>query len=283
VPLPTPDVFPTPDFDAAQVRLVALDMDGSLLDDDKRVPPGFWPLLDELLDRGVVVCPASGRQYATLRRDLGRDDLTYVAENGAIVVREGETVAVTPLALEVARAVVGTVREAVAGGAPYGTVLCGERAAYVERSDEEFLVHVRPYYARLEVVADLTAVQDTILKVAVFDFGSAQTGAGALLRRYDEAARVLVSGHHWVDVMDPAADKGSALRAVQRLLGVGPEHTVAFGDYHNDLGMLGAATWSFAMANAHPDVLAAARFVAPSNNDHGVVTTLRAALDGTAP
>jgi len=49
--------------------------------------------------------------------------------------------------------------------------------------------------------------------------------------------------------------------------------------------MLEAAGWSFAMANAHPDVRAAARFVAPSNDDDGVLATLRAAfrLDASLP
>jgi Cof subfamily protein (haloacid dehalogenase superfamily) len=281
-PLPSLTPFPPPDFDLTQLRLVALDMDGSLLDDEKRLPNEFWPVLDRLLELGVVVCPASGRQYATLRHGMRRDDLTYIAENGSLVVHEGRTLAVTPLALDLAREVVRSVRDAVTGGADHGTVLCGEASAYVERTDEAFLEHVRPYYRQLTLVDDLAAVRDTVLKVAVYDFGPAQDGAGPLLSAFDERARVLVSGEHWVDVMDSAADKGTALRAVQQRLGIGPEHTMAFGDYFNDVGMLAAARWSFAMANAHPDVIGHARFVAPSNNDAGVVRTLVAALAAAA-
>ncbi len=263
----------------ADVRVIALDMDGSLLDDDKRVPPDFWPLLDELAARGIVVAPASGRQYATLRAQFGRDDLVYIAENGAYVVRDGAEVASDVVATTTARAVVGAVREAVASsGLDLGTVLCGKRSAYIERVDEPFVAQVRPYYALLEAVGDLSAVDDDVLKVAVYDFGDAERGAGPLLGRFDDEARVLVSGRHWVDVMSPTADKGTALRAVQRELGVTPEQTMAFGDYFNDLGMLAAAHWSYAMANAHPDVRAAARFVAPSNNDNGVVRTIREVL-----
>ncbi|MCR6688951.1 Cof-type HAD-IIB family hydrolase [Cellulomonas sp.] len=270
--------MPTSPTPAPDVRLVALDMDGSLLDDDKNLPESFWPVLEEMLERGIVVCPASGRQYATLREQFARDDLTYVAENGAIVVSGGRTVAVTALDPGTARDVVRTVRAAVAGGAEHGTVLCGERSAYVERSDDAFLQHVRPYYRRLELVEDLTAVQDTVLKVAVYDFGPAQDGAGPLLEPFGGAARVLVSGRHWVDVMHLDADKGAAVRAIQARLGIGPEHTMAFGDYLNDVGMLEAAHWSYAMANGHPEVLARARFVAPSNNEAGVVRTLVEAL-----
>ncbi|WP_317618922.1 Cof-type HAD-IIB family hydrolase [Cellulomonas palmilytica] len=269
-------------LDATDVRLVALDMDGSLLDSAKRLPDGFRPVLDALVARGVTVCPASGRQHATLRAQLGRGDLTYVAENGAVVVRDDEPVAVAPLDRATARRAVGVVRDAVADGADLGAVLCGVRSAYVERTDEAFLAHVRPYYRLLEHVEDLQAVDDDVLKLAVFDFGAAEQGAGPLLAPFDGPVRVLVSGQHWVDVMGPDADKGTAVRALQARLGIAPEQTMAFGDYFNDLGMLAAAGWSFAMANGHPDVRAAARFVAPSNDDDGVVRTLRAAfrLDG---
>lgn len=261
------------------VRLVAVDMDGSLLDDAKQVDPSFWPLLDALVERGVTVCPASGRQYATLRRQFGRDDLVYVAENGAHVVRGGDALAVHGLETGLARDVVRDVRHQADAGADVGVVLCGLRSAYVERTDAPFLAQCEPYYALLQQVPDLTAVDDTVLKVAVHDFGPAERGAGPALARFDGDARVLVSGAHWVDVMSPDADKGHALREVQDALGVGPEQTVAFGDYLNDSGMLAAARWSFAMANAHPDVLAAARYVAPSNEDNGVVRALRTLLD----
>ncbi|UZN05402.1 HAD hydrolase family protein [Cellulomonas sp. S1-8] len=253
-------------------------MDGSLLDDAKRVDPSFWPLLDTLVARGIAVCPASGRQYATLRREFGRDDLVYIAENGALVVRGGGAPTVDGLDADVARDVVREVRRLAAGGADLGVVLCGLRSAYVERTDAAFLAQCEPYYALLERVPDLDVVDDVVLKVAVYDFGPAATGAGPALAGFGDVASVLVSGAHWVDVMSPTADKGHALREVQRALGVTPEQTVAFGDYLNDVGMLAAAHWSFAMDNAHPDVRAGARFVAPSNAENGVVRTLRALL-----
>jgi len=278
MPVPDLPVLDVPADVLPDVRLVAVDMDGSLLDDAKRIDPSFWPLLDELVARGVTVCPASGRQYATLRRQLGRDDLVYLAENGAHVVRDGVTLAVDGLDADVARDVTREVRALGARGADVGVVLCGQRSAYVERTDAVFLAQCEPYYALLERVPDLTAVDDTVLKVAVYDFGPAATGAGPALAGFGGVARVLVSGEHWVDLMSPTADKGHALRDVQRVLGVGPGQTVAFGDYFNDVGMLAAADWSFAMDNAHPDVRSRARFVAPSNNENGVVRALRALL-----
>lgn len=260
------------------IRLVAVDLDGSLLDDDRRIPPSFWRLLEALDERGVLLCPASGRAYPTLRRDFGRDDLVYIAENGAYVMHGGREVSSDTIPWERAAPVLATARGYAAGGADIGTVLCGKRSAYVERTDAPFLAQVAPYYAELAIVDDLLAVHDEVLKVAIYDFGSAEHGAGKALAPLDGPVRVLVSQEHWVDVMSPTADKGTALAAVQRALGITRGQTMAFGDYLNDLGMLAAADWSFAMANAHPAVRAAARFLAPGNNDNGVVRSIVATL-----
>lgn len=272
---------PLPDLgDVRDLRLVAVDMDGTLLDDEKRIGAGFDEVIAAMERRGVRLVAASGRQYATLHRQLDRPGVLYVAENGAWVIEDGQEVARDGLDRDAAMRTVRVARARVAAGADAGTVLCGTTSAYVERDDEKFLAQTRPYYAKLEVVDDLTAVQDDLLKVAVYDFdGSAS--AAADFGDLGENARLVVSGPHWLDVGSPTADKGRALRDLQEHLGLGPQHTMAFGDYLNDLGMLADARWSVAMANAHPQVRAAAAHLAPSNNDNGVLRTLAAALGVT--
>ena len=77
-------------YAGAQIRLVAVDMDGTLLDDEKNFPPGLDELLDHLEQRGVVFVPASGRQVWTLIDMFPeRPGLTFIGENGAIVMRDG--------------------------------------------------------------------------------------------------------------------------------------------------------------------------------------------------
>ena len=63
------------------IRLVTVDMDGTLLDGDHRIPDSLWSLLPQLRDRGILVCPASGRQHATLAAQFARvaDDLVIIA------------------------------------------------------------------------------------------------------------------------------------------------------------------------------------------------------------
>ncbi|MFI9389516.1 Cof-type HAD-IIB family hydrolase [Streptomyces bauhiniae] len=260
----------------ADIRLVVTDMDGTLLDDDKRPPATLRPLLAELRRRGVLFSPASGRQYATLAEEFAdvAEGMVFIAENGTYVVRDGVELSSDPLDHATAAELARTVRGLAARGVDAGAVVCGKRAAYVERTDEAFLAEVRKYYVEHRVVDDVTAVDDEIIKVAVYDFGSAEHGAAPALAPFADTHQVVVSGEHWVDVMNRTANKGAALRGLQRELGITPAQTMVFGDYLNDLEMLDAADWSFAMANAHPDVISRARHLAPSNNDHGVPRTV---------
>ena len=82
---------------------------------------------------------------------------------------------------------------------------------------------------------------------------------------------MVVSGKLWVDIMNIETDKKQGVEALQRVLGVTPAQTAVFGDYLNDLLMLEAGDWSFAMGTAHPDLKAAARYIARSNVEHGVL------------
>ncbi|MEU5095260.1 Cof-type HAD-IIB family hydrolase [Streptomyces sp. NPDC020996] len=272
---------PGPCAGAAGIRLIVTDMDGTLLDDAKRIPPGLWDTLTELRRRGVLFSPASGRQYATLARDFAdvAEGMVFIAENGAHVVRDGVELSSDPLEPGVAARVVHAVRRLAARGVDVGAVVCGKRSAYVERADEAFLAEVRKYYVEHRVVEDATEVGDDVVKVALFDFGAAARTTAPALADLAATHRVVVSGEHWVDVMNRTADKGAAVRRLQRELGITPEQTMVFGDYLNDLGMLDAAEWSYAVAGAHPDVVARARHLAPSNNDNGVLRTITRVLD----
>ncbi|MEV1061983.1 Cof-type HAD-IIB family hydrolase [Streptomyces sp. NPDC050263] len=267
---------PEPSAGPVDIRLVVTDMDGTLLDDDKRIPDGLWEVLARLRERGVLFSPASGRQYASLEREFAAvaDGMVFIAENGAYVIRDGEELSSDPLEPGVLARLVDAVRGLAAGGVDVGAVVCGKRSAYVERADEAFLAEVRKYYVRHQVVEDVAAVDDEVIKVALFDFGPAERTTAPALAPFADTHQVVVSGEHWVDVMNRTANKGAALRRLQRELGITPAQTLVFGDYLNDLEMLDAAEWSFAMAGAHPEVVRRARHLAPSNNDNGVLRTV---------
>ncbi len=273
-----------------ELRLVGVDMDGTLLDDQKRFPPKLDELLDELDSRGIVFAPASGRQVWTLLDMFpNRPGMTVIAENGAIVMKDGVEVSSSPLDHETVSRAIDLVRAEVKAGRNAGLLLCGKQFAYIERHDEPFTSQVDPYYHRVlkvsdqhEVVAKMEsgAIDDDVIKLAVLDLEEVTPIAEKTLGLFAETHQFAISGLNWADLQLRGVDKGRALRALQEAIGVSPAQTAAFGDFHNDLSMLAQAEWSFAMANAHADVIEAARFVAPSNNEDGVGQVLRTLLNG---
>lgn len=260
----------------AQIKLVAVDMDGTFLDGEGKIPDAAWEIIERLQQRGISFVPASGRQFATLREQFARlGDIAIIAENGTVVMdglRELYSNIIDPAAVS---STIATTR--AHAGLDAGLVLCGRRTAYVERNDEKFLAAIAPYYRAVQVVEDLKKVEDAIIKMAV-NVGTGQVKAMAAA--LDVPLQVVISGTHWVDAMNHGVHKGLALNALQEKLGVDAQQTVVFGDYPNDLEMMQAAHYSFAMANAHPLVAQAANFTAPANTEHGVLQVLSAYLDG---
>lgn len=263
------------------IRLIAADMDGTLLDDNDNLPENFVSLVLELRRQGIIFCPASGRQYYNLldRFDELAEEMVFIAENGSYVVSQGRELSSDCLAPAAVTRLVVAARSLAASGADIGAVICGKRSAYVERHDVRFRTEVTRYFARLQQVDDLLEVtDDEVLKVAIFDFGSAEQTTAPALVPFEGTHRVVLSGQHWVDVMNPVANKGQAVRRLQQSLGVTPAQTMVFGDFLNDLEMMDAAEFSFAMDNAHPQLRARARYVAPSNSENGVLRTISAVL-----
>ena len=84
------------------IKLIATDMDGTLLDSKKRMPADILPVIRALKEQGVSFVIASGRQYAALRRDLRElaDDVIFIAENGALIMEKDEQLFIDPMARE---------------------------------------------------------------------------------------------------------------------------------------------------------------------------------------
>ena len=226
--------------------------------------------------------PASGRQLPSLQRTLGplaeRID-GYIAENGGLVVHHGVDITSSVLPSETVAAVVHGVRQLVASGRfDLGLIVSCHDWAYAERKDPRFLDAAGRFYTNLRSVADLRTHTHDALKLSIYDFGDSHASADSVAALCPDA-QVVVASEDWVDVMNVGVNKGVALAQLQAALGVTPAQTVAFGDYLNDLEMLAQAEHSFAMANAHPEAIDTAAYVAPSNLALGVVATLNHLLD----
>lgn len=264
------------------IRLVVADMDGTLLDGNSRIPDSFWAMLHKLQDRGIPFVPASGRQFQTLEKMFQpySDGMSFIAENGNVVSYKGDIIEVHGVGHDVARIAIDAVEQAVEQDRyDIGLVVCGLHSAYVQRIDHPFIDECAKYYARLTQVEDLhdvLAVEgETILKLAVFDFDDAESMAHGLLDPIvHEPYTYMVSGEHWVDIMNDKTDKSRGVTALQRALNIPPEQTAVFGDYLNDEGMLREAMFSFAMENGHERVKKVANYIAPANTEQGVMTVV---------
>ncbi|QWC85141.1 Cof-type HAD-IIB family hydrolase [Nocardioidaceae bacterium] len=278
--------------DPIDLRLVVCDMDGTLLDADKQLPPELPAMLERLHEAGVVFCPASGRQHATLVEmfpDLP-GEAVLIAENGAYVTAGGAEVSASPLPLETVRRIVAAMDE-LAATEDLGVIVCASDTAYVDRTDEDFRVHVDPHYAEVtdvpslaELLAAPDAAQLLLVKVAVYAAaGPERAVVPALTAVAGDEADVVVSGPHYVDVMAAGTHKGQAVAALRTRLGLTHDQVAVFGDAPNDAEMMAEGTWTFAVANAHDEVRARARFGAPAHTEDGVLRTLTRLLDGERP
>jgi Cof subfamily protein (haloacid dehalogenase superfamily) len=255
------------------IKLIASDMDGTLLDEKGLIPEEFFEIYNSLGEIGVTFAAASGRQYYTLARDLDsiKNNVIFIAENGTYVLHEN----VELYSCHIDRA---TVLELIEIGRKLEhaeIVLCGKKSAYIESRDPRLVEQVRKYYAVNEIVEDLMKVEDDILKFTICDFkGSADNSNEIFYPLYKDKLKVVVSGELWLDIMNKNANKGEALKFIQDKLNISSKETMAFGDYFNDVEMLQNAYHSYAMENAPEGVKKHARFTAKSNKEHGVLDTI---------
>ena len=264
------------------IRLLALDIDGTLLRSDQTVSPRTRAALDRARSQGVRLVLVTGRRYPSARRvsdELG-GGVPLVLHNGALVVEGEEVLRCRALARQ-------TARRAILLGRASGVepvLHCGARAEgrlLVERAVRPSRI-VAYYLERARgdvfVVADLLAAVETEDPIQVM-YGGAREEMDALetpLRAglmgvariertvYPRAGVVLL------DVLDPGVGKAKALAFLQERWGITAEETLAIGDNWNDREMVMAAGYGFIMGNADPELLALGQKALPTNDEDGV-------------
>lgn len=256
------------------IRLIATDLDGTLLDDQKRIHPDFWELHQQLIRQGIVFVAASGRQYYTIYEQFSHlgEEIIILAENGTFVKQGERELLVNDLPLSDARYFIEKARQ-VDG---VDVILCGKESAYVESNHKEFRDDAALYYLRLQHVKDLCEVEDTILKVTLWDHKGAENNSWPRFRSYESDFKVALAGDRFLDITNSAASKGTSIGWLQEKLNISPDETLIFGDYLNDLDMMGMGKYSYAMKNAHPRIIEIAKSITQyDNNSNGVVRTIR--------
>ena len=263
------------------IKLVAVDVDGTFVRSDYTYDiPRFQRILRRMNQSGCRFVVASGNQYYQLR-DLFPgyyDELSFVAENGALVKDRRELVFTADMPKATVDAVIDVCREYP----QIRNVLCGLNSAYCERGtvSQEFFQHTSIYYHRLAWVDDFKKVDDQILKFApTVPEERTDEYYQMFCQRLNGQIQPASSGHGSIDLIIPGCHKASGLKRLVARWGLSPDQCAAFGDGGNDIEMLRYCGHSYAMANAPQNVKDAAKHVCPSNEEDGVLVTLEKLLE----
>lgn len=251
------------------IKLIASDLDGTLLDEDKQLPPGFLDLLPEFSKRGIRFVAASGRSCTSLRGQFAPydHDVICICDNGASIMENNHIVESSPIAPSLIQRIIQECRNIP----DISLVLAGAHNAHISPYTDKFAGELECYYAQHELHEDLTDVQEGIFKIAVCDMdGSANHSYPILNKIFGRELSLAVSGEHWMDIMNKGVNKGVALKKLQEKFGIAREETMAFGDFYNDVELLQQAKFSFVMENANPDMRQYGNYLAKSNREYGV-------------
>ena len=264
--------------------LIAIDIDGTLLDSQNRIPRSVFPLVREAQERGIGVTLISGRPEMTvapLMRELGLT-LPCVSSGGAQItdMQSGESVA--SFRLDSA-----TVQALADLGRSFGVRLMAmeRQVLYFEGTEEELqLVHEavdihlesgERIKTKIVPVADVVQAAPTPLKLTLSDEPERLEPVEAQLRASHLPIYTTRSLPIYLESTNAEANKGVALKLLAQHLNIPLERVMAIGDSPNDISMFKVAGTSVALNNAAPAVRSAAHRLAPSNDDEGVSWVLR--------
>lgn len=276
------------------IRLVAVDIDGTLLDNRWELPAANVEAIKAASERGVEIVLATGRRFPFAREVCDRLPVpwTLIASNGAVIkTRTGETLAHRNLPASAAREVLAAAGSHRASGLLlFDTEGRGEivtenaaprhppLARYFERNRDRLLE-----VPRLENSLDSDPLQVM--------FAGPVEPMRALWRKLEKAGcrpRINIARTEYldrdltmVDVLAAGCDKGAALRQLCELRGLEPSQVMAIGDNFNDLEMLRFAGTPVLMGNSSPDIRQDGWHVTATNDEAGVAQAFdRFVLDG---
>lgn len=260
------------------IKLIATDLDGTLLDENRNIPDGFLPVLKTISKKNIKFVVASGRPYYTLKEDFHSisNELTFIADNGATIIENSKIIYCNVIEKSLVKKVIAQYRKSKNSY----IVLCCKELAYIESNDEEFMEEVNKYYYKKEIVSNIEDIEDDVIKISLCCFNNVKNLADKYFTPgLSEDLQIVVSGELWLDIMDNGINKGKSLQKIQEKYAITNGETIAFGDYYNDVPMFEKAYYSYAMDNAPEDIKRKARKSAPSNIENGVISILKETFD----
>lgn len=269
--------------------MIAVDMDGTFLDDQKKYnKERFLEQFKKMNDQNIHFVIASGNRLDTLQRyfeDLA-SNLSYIAENGALVVDQTEEIKASIMDKKTAKECMSLFEDYP----DLRVIVCGKHNVYIREEDiqknldkdSEFENDISRYFVAHEIVPNFDAIDDDIFKFAIkTPTGKSDYYYSILNEILPDSIRPTSTGFDFIDVIQSDQHKGNGIEILQNYWGITSDETAAFGDNGNDIEMLEHVTYSFAMENAIDEAKEAAKYIIGHNNNEAVLDTIDRILDGT--
>lgn len=268
------------------VRLIALDMDRTLLSDDRRLSAANHNALTECVSRGITIAICSGRDLPATRAITDSFDfpLWLLIQNGSLVISpDGSAVRINTMTRTQAERVLSVLDEfglppVVYDVHPRSDHVWWQKDAYAAPGVLEFR---RDHGSVIEFVDDMrTVLQADISHMEVF--GTHTDIFGAAERFSQEPDVVTIANMSssspdkaFMGIYPSGTSKEAALENLCVELGISADEVMAIGDNLNDVGMVQWAGIGVMVANGPPQAREAADWIAPSNNESGVAAAIR--------
>ena len=259
------------------IRLIASDMDGTLLDGNGQVPPETFDLIRALRSRGVHFAASSGRRYDRLCEFFApvKDQMDFVASNGAQVYADG-----VQIDREVySHLAIRRLAKTVSMFPNMHLALFDRTKSYLLDDEDKFVREVDKDLPNVERIYELPSPRVSIIKASIFcDDGNVMDNAYVLQRELGDLFTFAPSGSSYIDAMQPGISKASGIAQLMEHYGIEREEVMAFGDAMNDYEIIRFVGTGCAMANGRPALRAIADRVIGSNEEHAVQAEMRRIL-----
>jgi hydroxymethylpyrimidine pyrophosphatase-like HAD family hydrolase len=258
-------------------RLVATDLDGTLLDDEGRISARTEEVLHRVQELEVRVVVVTARPlrwmdalWAQIGGGAGVGGGVGIVSNGAVTYDIGRREVLDSRGISAAEGL--PIVEAIKAAAPGAAIALECLGGY--RHEPSYVdMHPAPpdmWVAELGEIWDEPALKVLAQHLTL----DSDDFRARVIDAVGDRATPTWTTDHLMEISAVGVTKGGALAALCDRLGVTPQEVVAFGDMPNDLPMLTWAGTSYAVANAHESVRAAADHLAPANTDDGVAVVL---------
>lgn len=266
------------------IRLIALDLDGTVFNDQKQITPRTLAAIRAALDAGIDVIPATGRSVTGVPEEfLHMPGVRYaLTANGASVVElaTGKVLVSLPIDTELALQLLAIVKRFPCSLSLFVKGICytdPEGAARVESCcPPELLNYVRSSRTVVDDLAELIRNHPGEVDKFTIMYESTEirdAARDAVLSAFpDVEATSSVKDN--LELNAPGVTKGRGLVALAEYLGLRKDQVMACGDSGNDLEMVRQAGLGVAMGNAFPEVKAVADVVTLDNNHDGVAAAI---------